>query len=83
MFAFTARGLTIFLLSGFLCLNIIQTYQYDHPTDRRLLHYDSMSKAAYWRVFGKFSLSDEDYTKYTNELVPANYDGAKQGERKN
>jgi hypothetical protein len=78
-----AKICTVFLLSGFLCLNIIQTYQFDHPVERRLIHYDSMSKAAYWRVFGKFSLSDEDYAKFAEELSPANYEGAKKGERNN
>ncbi|HTA62122.1 MAG TPA: hypothetical protein VK835_06695 [Bacteroidia bacterium] len=78
-----AKVCTVFLVSGFLCLNIIQTHQYDHPLERRLMHYDSMSKAAYWRVFGKFSLSDEDFAKYAEELSPAKYDEAKKGERNN
>jgi len=82
IFVFAARGLTVLLVSVFLCVNIIQTYQYDHPVDRKLLHYDAMSKAAYWRAFGKFSLSDEDYDKYMSELVGPDYDAARKGERK-
>ena len=83
LFVPLVKIVTIVLLSGFLCLNILQTYQYDHPAGQKLMHYDSMSKAAYWRIFGKFSLSDEDYAKYWSELSPANYDGALKGERKN
>jgi hypothetical protein len=80
-FVFITRGLTVFLLSTFLCLNIIQTYQYDHPADHRLLHYDAMSKAAYWRIFGKFSLRDDDYAKLQQEFAPIDYKAAQKGER--
>ncbi|HXD93170.1 MAG TPA: hypothetical protein VNX01_08140, partial [Bacteroidia bacterium] len=74
---------TVLLLAGFLWLNIFQTNQYDHPFERKLLHYDSMSKAAYWRIFAKPTLSDAEYEKYLHELSPADYDGAKKGKRDN
>lgn len=77
------KCVTVSVLSFFLCLNIIQTYQYDHPREHTLLHYDSMSKDAYWRNFGKFSITDEDYIKFIHELNPADYEGAKKGKRDN
>jgi hypothetical protein len=78
-----AKGLTVLLFSVFLCLNIIQKYKYDHQANHRLLHYDGMTKAAYWRVFGKFDLSDEDYTKFEKELNPPDNEAAMRGEKRN
>lgn len=75
------KGIAFAMFSGFLCLNIIQTYQYDHPANHRLLHYDSMSKEAYWQVFGKFDLSDEDYAKFEKELITPDSEAAMRGER--
>ena len=80
---YVTRGLASIILTGFIYINILQTYQYDHPKGKNLMHYDAMSKAAYWRIFGRFSLSDEEYSKYWGELSEANYDGAKKGERNN
>lgn len=76
------RVAVIALFSGFTCLNIIQTYQYDHPADRRLLHYDSMSKAAYWRTFGKFDITPEEYSEFEKELVHPDNEGAMRGEKR-
>jgi hypothetical protein len=81
IFTVAARSVVILLFSGFTSLNIIQTYQYDHPADRRLLHYEAMSKAAYWRTFGKFDITDEDYAKFQEELIAPDYEGARQGKR--
>ena len=77
------KGSVVCLLSAFLCLNIIQTYQYDHPSGHRLLHYDAMSKDAYWRIFGRFELSDADFEKLEKELIPPDYNAAKKGEHRN
>ena len=83
LIAFFVKGITFALFSFFLCLNILQTYQYDHPANHRLMHYDSMSKAAYWRTFGKFDLSDENYAKFEKELIPPDSEAAMKGEKRN
>lgn len=77
------KSTTIFLLSCFACLNLIQTYQYDHPADHRLLHYDSMSKAAYWRAFGKFDMGHEEFEKFEQELIHPDNEAAVKGEKRN
>jgi len=76
-FVFVTRGATALLVSVFLCLNIIQTYQSNNPKSWPLMHFDSMSKDAYWRIFGKFNLSDEDYQKLGKELKHPNEDAIK------
>jgi hypothetical protein len=82
MFTVIARAGVVFLFSSFTCLNIIQTYQYDHPEGQRLMHYDAMSKAAYWRVFGKFELSPEEFAKFQGELIAPDYQAAQKGEKR-
>jgi hypothetical protein len=82
-FVFITRGTAFFSISFFLCLNVLQTYQSIYPKDHPLIHYDSMSQAAYWRVFGKITLSDEGYDAFIKELNPADYGGAKKGKRDN
>ena len=42
-----------------------------------------MSKAAYWRTFGKFDLSDENYAKFEKELIPPDSEAAMKGEKRN
>lgn len=39
-----------------LALNIFQTYQYS----LKIIHFDRMTRAYYWRVFGKLSVTEED-----------------------
>ncbi len=53
--------------------NILQIIQYRHT----FLHYDSMTKEAYWKLFGKPALSD---TAYWSLLSPPDYEKAKRGE---
>lgn len=53
--------------------NILQIVQYRHT----FLHYDSMTKEAYWKLFGKPALSD---TAYWSLLSPPDYEKAKRGE---
>ena len=77
------KSLVFFVFAGFLCLNVMQTYQCIYPKDGSLMHFDAMTKDAYWRIFGKFNLSTEDWEKFKSELHPPNYDAAKKGERNN
>lgn len=44
------------IMCFFVALNMFQTYQYDIKT----IHWVQMSKAYYWRVFGKIRATDED-----------------------
>ncbi|HWY39069.1 MAG TPA: hypothetical protein VNY73_10955 [Bacteroidia bacterium] len=82
LFTGLARGIAIALFSGFVSLNIIQTYQYDHPAEHRLLHYDSMSKAAYWHTFGKFDITPEEFAKFEQELVHPDNAATLNGEKR-
>ncbi len=81
-FSVALNSITVFLLSSFMCLNIIQTYQYDHPLEHKLMHFDSMTKDAYWRVFAKFNISDDDYAKYNKELEIPPSNAAIKGEQR-
>ncbi|MGZ3862618.1 MAG: glycosyltransferase family 39 protein [Bacteroidia bacterium] len=76
------KGATVFVIAAFASLNIIQTYQYDHPADHRLLHYDSMSKDAYWRMFGKFDATPEEFSKFEQELNHPDNEAALNGEKR-
>jgi hypothetical protein len=80
-FVFSIRAATVLGLSFFLCLNIIQSYQIDNPKGKPLMHYDSMSKDAYWQIFGKFNLTDEDYGKFQKSLSIPDNEGALKGKR--
>ena len=82
VFTVFVRSFTIIFFSGFVCLNLIQTYQYDHPADRRLMHYDSMSKDAYWRTFGKFDVTQEEFAKFERELVHPDNEAAVNGKKR-
>lgn len=73
------RLFTVACTSFFVILNIVQTYQY-HITG--MIHWDSMTKAAYWHVFDKFHYtSEEDAQKQNSYLVAPDYDAAMKGER--
>ena len=62
-------GLIIFLL---ISLNLFQTLQYR----RTIIHWDSMTKEAYWAVFGKFK-----FPKNYQELIQLpDYESALKGE---
>jgi hypothetical protein len=79
------RGAVVILGSGFLCLNLVQTYQYYSVPNafHRVLHFDAMSKEAYWHVFGKFDFSSkEDADQFEKELIVPDYEAALKGEKR-
>ncbi|HZL12009.1 MAG TPA: hypothetical protein VFC65_18655 [Prolixibacteraceae bacterium] len=66
------KGLTGVLLIFFIWLNLFQTTQYRGS----LLHYDSMSKRAYWAIWGSTDWP-ENYSKL---IVPTDAEKARRGE---
>jgi len=60
-----------------ISLNLIQTYQYKSG----MLHHSSMTKEAYWTVFGKFELSGGENAKYWSSLKEPDVEGAIKGNR--
>jgi len=59
-----------FILSAlFVGLNIFQSFQYQ----RQILHMDSMTMKAYFFIFGKTSLTEEEKTKLKTMLEYADY----------
>jgi len=46
---------SLILLAG-ISLNLFQSWQYN----KGIIHWDSMNKAYYWRVFGKTNITDKD-----------------------
>ncbi len=62
------------VISFLVTLNLFQTFQYSHGT----IHWVFMSKAYYWRVFGKVTPDPEDYKllmsgdEYFKEVEEAN-----------
>lgn len=71
------KYLTITIAFAFISLNLIQTYQYN----KRMLHFDSMTKKAYWILFGKFEFEGKDEGEYWNSLKAIDYAKANNGER--
>lgn len=66
-------GATFLLLGAFfIYLNIYQTYQYK----KAMIHWDSMTKEAYWAVFLKKHYPDN----YDNLIKAPDYEKAKKGE---
>jgi hypothetical protein len=59
----------------FVCLNIIQTYQ----CKMDMIHFDSMKKATYWLVFGKFEFNGDDKKHYYESLAKIDYEKAVEG----
>lgn len=66
------KGLTTILVVFLLWLNLYQSQQYRTS----LLHYDSMSKQAYWGIWGRQSWPDN----YEQMLIPLDAEKAKKGE---
>ncbi len=66
------RSITVGLLGFFIWLNLFQSKQYRTS----LLHWDSMSKKAYWAIWGKESWPDN----YQQMLIPTDAEKAKKGE---
>jgi hypothetical protein len=58
-------------------LNLGQTYQHNLG----LVHFDSMNKKTYWRVFGRYKLNSLDSEKYWNSLTPPDYEKMREGKR--
>lgn len=56
---------------------MIQTYQYK----KGMIHYDSMTKKAYWLVFCKFEFEYGEAEKYWASLKAPNYPAAGHGHR--
>jgi len=70
---FILKGLTIILLGFFTWLNLYQSKQYRSS----LLHWDSMSKEAYWGIWGRQSWPEH----YEDMLIPTDAEKARRGER--
>jgi hypothetical protein len=62
---------------GLISLNLIQTYQYN----KRMIHFDSMTRKSYWFVFGKFEFEGNEGGRYQSMLRPIDYFKALDGER--
>ena len=66
----------LFIFSFFIYLNLEQSYQKRH----HYIHWDSMTKAAYWNVFLKHSLTDEERKEQELLLITPDYQKALKGE---
>lgn len=67
------RIAALVLAGGLIWLNLFQTRQYRST----LLHWDSMSKAAYWAIWGTQSWPEN----YPELLIPTNAEKARRGEK--
>ncbi len=72
------RAIPVLIFCGFcIHLNLLQSAQYRHS----IIHYDSMSKEAYFYAFGKTQLTKEEYEELTQLLERPNYEKAINGKR--
>lgn len=62
---------------AFIMLNIFQTAQFRHS----ILHWEAMSKEAYYYVWGKKGMNAEEYKKATSLLKRPDYEAARDGKR--
>ncbi len=64
------------LAFGFIYLNLFQVMQYRYGT----IHWDSMSKEAYWKSFGIIQFKDEKLkNEWIQSLKAPDYDAAREG----
>ncbi len=64
------------ILPLLICYNFITMHQYKHG----IIHYDSMSKASYWAIFGTLHpAADATMLIRNNNLSIPNFDSAKEG----
>ncbi len=68
-----SQSIVLVLSIVFIAHGIFQTQQYYHGS----IHWDSMSKGAYWDSFGRLRPSE----KFHSLLIPPDYEKAKKGER--
>ena len=66
-------AVAIFLIN----LNIKQSAQFRH----NIIHWDSMTKEAYWYIWGKSKVTLEDYANISKRLKAPDYEAARKGER--
>jgi len=67
------RFIFSFLIGFFIILNIFQTYQYT----RGIIHWDGMTKKAYWDTYVRFKISPAHY----NQISEPDYQAAMNGDR--
>jgi hypothetical protein len=67
------RAIFLLLVTGFISLNIFQTWQYN----KGIIHWDSMSRQTYWAIFCRQGLSPD----YYEHLDIPDYQAAMKGER--
>lgn len=58
------RLLLALLMSGCIVLNLFQTYQYK----KGIIHWAGMTKAVYWKVFGRINIPPEELERIHREL---------------
>lgn len=65
----------IIVFSG-ICLNIGQSYQYNN----NLIHFNGMTKEAYWHNFGRYKINGPHEGKYWQMISEPDYDKLRSGE---
>jgi hypothetical protein len=65
----------VIVVLPFIALSLFQTYQYK----KVYIHWDSMTKEAYWMVFGRLNLSPEESARFNAALKAPDYDEARKG----
>lgn len=64
-----AKAFLGLVLTGTMVLNQMQTFQYRHM----YIHWDSMTQAVYWDVFGRFDISGEEMQYINRNLEEPDY----------
>jgi hypothetical protein len=64
------------VLIALICLNLFQTFQYR----RGVIHWDSMTKEAYWKGFGRIQV---DRDKFNRHYRQPDYESARKGMNEN
>ncbi len=71
------KYITLILLCCFVYVNLIQTYQYN----KHMIHFEAMTKEAYWITFCKFEHTGKDPEKYWGAVKGIDYPRAQKGDR--
>ena len=71
------KYLTFAFVGACMGLNLFQSKQFEHS----IIHYDSMTREAYWYVFGKRYLTASGYEKLEQLLESPDYQAAQKGNR--
>lgn len=77
----TKRRWSAILLAPMIAFSVYYGYFYNYKYRTWTLHWDSLSKEAYWHTFMKKRFTEEEYVEFEEKLEAPDYKAARKGDR--